>query len=431
MHHYSLAHMSDEDLARDIAALVTRDRVGTALLLAHLAEFDARKLFRSAGYPSMFAYCVGALHFSEPGASKRIQAARAAKRFPILYPALAAGRLHLSAICLIAPHLNDQNAEELIEAATYRSKRDVESLVAARFPGALPEAGTLVTIRQVAPAPVAERTEPGLLFDTASSDEPCPEDVRCPEEGAPPSTGDDARAGECVPTRHKLRSPGNVKFGLPPENSEGETCSTHPGETQNEAKLAPGRLDTDDRAPASERPADVRAPASERFLVRLTIARGTHDKLREAQALLSHAVAPGDVAEVLDRALDMLLVYLKKRKVGASKDSGPSRASGPSSEPSARGGGPRDTQRGRSRYIPAPIRRAVWERDGGRCTFVSQDGHRCEERRLLEFDHIQPFALGGETTRENTRLRCRAHNQHEAERAFGAAFIRRKRRERG
>jgi len=94
MHNYSLAHVSDSDLTRDIAALVTRDRVGTAVLLAHLAEFDARKLFRSAGYSSMFAYCVGALHFSEPGASKRIQAARAARQFPILYPALAEGRLN-------------------------------------------------------------------------------------------------------------------------------------------------------------------------------------------------------------------------------------------------------------------------------------------------------------------------------------------------
>ncbi|HYJ33025.1 MAG TPA: hypothetical protein VE326_07360, partial [Candidatus Binatia bacterium] len=273
MHNYSLAHVSDSDLTRDIAALVTRDRVGTAVLLAHLAEFDARKLFRSAGYSSMFAYCVGALHFSEPGASKRIQAARAARQFPILYPALAAGRLHLSAICLMAPHLTDENAEELVEAATHRSKRDVESMIGARFPEALPEASASAMIRRVAPAPVTERTEPALLFAPISSDVPCL------EQGllgpiVTPSTGDDAGAGESVSTRHKLRSPGNVKFDLPPEDSEGKTCSS-PVETPNEAQPAPGR------------PANVRAPASERFLVRFTIARSTHDKLREAQALLS------------------------------------------------------------------------------------------------------------------------------------------------
>ncbi len=48
----------------------------------------------------------------------------------------------------------------------------------------------------------------------------------------------------------------------------------------------------------------------------------------------------------------------------------------------------------------------------------------------LEFDHIVPVARGGESTEDNLRLRCRAHNQLEAERTFGAGFMRRKREER-
>ncbi|HYJ33446.1 MAG TPA: HNH endonuclease, partial [Candidatus Binatia bacterium] len=287
---------------------------------------------------------------------------------------------------------------ELVEAATHRSKRDVESMIGARFPEALPEASASATIRRVAPAPVTERAEPALLFDPICSDVPCREQSLLGPISTP-STGDDAKAGESVSTRHKLRSPGNVKFDLPPEDSEGETCST-PVETSNEAQPAPGR------------PADVRAP-SERFLVRLTIARATHDKLREAQALLSHAVAPGDVAEVLDRALDLLLVHLRKRKVGSGRRERP-RSSGHLG--------------GEGRHIPAEIRRAVWERDEGRCTFVSAEGHRCAERGSLEFDHIEPAARGGKATVENVRLLCRAHNQLEAERAFGPAFMNRKRR---
>ncbi|MEO5988737.1 MAG: hypothetical protein ABIU54_01360, partial [Candidatus Eisenbacteria bacterium] len=46
-----------------------------------------------------------------------------------------------------------------------------------------------------------------------------------------------------------------------------------------------------------------------------------------------------------------------------------------------------------------------------------------------EFDHIEPVAREGETTVENLRLRCRAHNQYEAERVFGAGFMERKREE--
>jgi hypothetical protein len=73
------------------------------------------------------------------------------------------------------------------------------------------------------------------------------------------------------------------------------------------------------------------------------------------------------------------------------------------------------------------VKRAVRARDGGRCTFVGDSGHRCEARSRLEFDHVEPFARGGEATVEGIRLRCRAHNQFEAERTFGPEFMRRKR----
>jgi hypothetical protein len=73
------------------------------------------------------------------------------------------------------------------------------------------------------------------------------------------------------------------------------------------------------------------------------------------------------------------------------------------------------------------VQRAVWERDGGRCAFVSADGHRCEECGQLEFDHIVPVAKGGESTVENLRLLCRAHNRHAAEREFGKDQMRARR----
>ena len=81
------------------------------------------------------------------------------------------------------------------------------------------------------------------------------------------------------------------------------------------------------------------------------------------------------------------------------------------------------------RCIPASVRRAVWQRDRGECTFVSDDGHRCGSRKLLEFDHVEPVARGGEATVAGVRLRCRAHNQYEAEQTFGAGFMHEKRRQ--
>jgi hypothetical protein len=69
--------------------------------------------------------------------------------------------------------------------------------------------------------------------------------------------------------------------------------------------------------------------------------------------------------------------------------------------------------------IPIAIRRAVWERDKGRCTAVSQAGRQCNSRDFIEFHHEVPWARCLEHAASNIHLRCRSHNQHAAERDFG------------
>jgi 5-methylcytosine-specific restriction endonuclease McrA len=149
--------------------------------------------------------------------------------------------------------------------------------------------------------------------------------------------------------------------------------------------------------------------APERYALQVTLAKATHDKLRRAQALLAHAVPSGDIAEVLDRALDALIERVEKRRHATT------------SKPAAKRGSKNP------RHVPAEVRRAVRERDGGQCTFTSASGKRCTETRFLEHDHVHPVARGGQATVENIRLRCRAHNQYEAERMYGKGFMREKR----
>ena len=134
MRQYQLSHLSDGSLLSGLRALLARDHGTTAEILAHVAEFDERKLYLPAAYPSMFAYCVGELHLSEEAAFKRIHAARAARRFPAIFTAVAEGRLHLSAVVMLAPHLTEENAEELLTAATHRTKAQIERILAERFP---------------------------------------------------------------------------------------------------------------------------------------------------------------------------------------------------------------------------------------------------------------------------------------------------------
>jgi 5-methylcytosine-specific restriction endonuclease McrA len=159
--------------------------------------------------------------------------------------------------------------------------------------------------------------------------------------------------------------------------------------------------------------------APDRFAVQLTISGATRDKLERARDLMRHKNPSGDLATLLDCALDVLVAQLEKKKFGATTrpraTKTRSRATGnKASDPS---------------YVSAAVRRAVRARDCDQCTFVSASGQRCAERGCLEFDHITPVARGGQPTVENLRLRCRAHNHHAAVLAFGRVFMRDKRAE--
>ena len=347
---YSLSHLSDDALLRGAESLLARERATTAALLAHLAEVDARRLYLPAAYPSMHAWCLGELHLSEDAAFRRIRAARTARRFPVLFRALAEGRLHLTAVVLLTPYLADENVDEWVALATHQTRARIQELLAERYPQ-LDVPTNLDCIIQLAPAPAEGAAEIQVA--------PGPFGATAPDP-----------AGQVAPALF------NGANGL---QRSGRSCV---------APLGPGR-----------------------FALQVTIGQGTHDRLRYAQQLLSHQVPSGDLAEVLDYALGALIVKLEKQKFAATSK-------------------PRRNRRcaeAGTRYVPAAVRRTVWERDGGRCTFVSAEGRRCEARDRLEFDHVDEFARGGEARVDRMRLRCRAHNQYGAERTFGREFMEHKR----
>ncbi len=332
MHRYSRTHLSDSALVRTLMARIATDRATTAELLADLGEVDERRLYAPAGYPSMFAFCTGELHLSEETACKRIAAARAARRIPVVFEMVSDGRLHLTAVVLLAPHLSPENAHDLLAAATHRSRLEIEQLLAERFP-------RLDVPEQVVP----------LALDSPS--------------------------------------PGTV-------NGAKHACAA--------ASSAPVLAHDTARG-------IVEPVAPERYAIQFTVSRETREKLVRAQQLLGHDAPSADLAGLFDRALDLLLAQLERRKCAATDRP---RAARPSTHP---------------RHVPDAVRRAVWARDGRQCTFVSDSGHRCESRTFLELDHIEPVARGGRATVANLRIRCRAHNQLAADEAFGAGFMNAKR----
>lgn len=129
----SLSSLSDDALLQETDRLATHERSATACLIGALREVDARRLYLAEGYSCMFFYCTRRLHLSEQAAYRRIEVARISNTIPETLTALEAGALNLTTLLLLSPHLTRDNHEQLIEAAAFRSKREVERLIAERF----------------------------------------------------------------------------------------------------------------------------------------------------------------------------------------------------------------------------------------------------------------------------------------------------------
>ena len=153
--------------------------------------------------------------------------------------------------------------------------------------------------------------------------------------------------------------------------------------------------------PVPELQRQVLAPlAPRKYLLRVTINEDTQRRFEHVRDLLRHEIPDGDPAVIIDRALALLVEATEKTKFAATRQNRKARE-------------PRDSD-AQTRRIPAAVRREVWARDEGRCTFKGIDG-RCAETGFLEFHHVIPYATGGPSTIENLELRCRAHNVYEAE----------------
>jgi hypothetical protein len=257
----SFTTLSDADLLIEVTRLATCERHATAQLIASLGELDARRLYLGRGFSSMFTYCAQALRLSEHAAYNRIEAARAARRFPMILDLLADGSITLTTVCLLAAHLTLENHLEVLDAAKYKSKREVEVLVA--------------RLRPLPPVPSSVRKLPAALAPQQSVASPVP-----------------------------LLAP----HSLTPEPDEPVVPITVPSAATEPAQAAPRP-----RCPA------VVAPLTEdQYKVQVTVGRETIDKLRHVQDLMRHVIPNGDPAAIIDRALTVLLAQLGRTKLAAT-----------------------------------------------------------------------------------------------------------------
>jgi hypothetical protein len=357
--------LTDDLLLARVEELVRRSRRVEAELIWHLAEVDRRRLYRREACPSMHVYATARLHLSDAEAYLRITVARVARRFPVVLRMLADGRLHLSAIVKLAPHLGRENCDALLAQAVGRSKREIEMLVA-----------------RIAPRP----------------------DVRSAMRRLPAVRRAELGPGGADNRRVALPDAAPVLAGAGDTHADGTAASPPQSSQPQSLPPAPSPPAPSPAALPPRREAVLAPLAESRYRVQFTAGEALHGKIARAQALLRHQIPDGDLAAVFDRAMTLLLRELERvryaatpapRKTAAEADPAPS-----------------------SRRIPDPIKREVWTRDGEQCTFRDRSGRRCPARERLEFHHLTPFAQGGDHSASNITLRCSLcrsrHNEHYA-----------------
>ena len=323
-----LAVISDDELLRRLGELLRQSRRVESDLVAHIAEVDERRLYVREAAPSMFAYCTEVLHLSEAEAYLRITVARASREHPVLLDMLADGRIHLTGIARLVPHLSPANRAALLARATHKSRRQIEELIAEIAP------------RPAAPAAIRRLPDVGVARVQ----------VAIPETA-------EARPQLEVP---RLR-PDRAGVAAPGSGLRGDAASLAPVPGRDEA-IQPAAIV---RVPASGESAHTSVRASliqplgaARYKVQFTAGVELRDKLERLRALMRSQIPDGDLASVIEQAVSEKLARLESRRF--AKTNRPRKGRG---EPDASSHTPdtgcRPARRLRARRGPMPVRGRV------------------------------------------------------------------------
>jgi hypothetical protein len=395
----TLRSLSDEALLRRLSELLRDTRANEAPLVAHLAEVDERRLYARFAVSSLFTYCTQVLHFSEGEAGLRIAVARASRRHPVLLDVLAHGRIHLSGLAMLAPHLTIENRDALLARATHRTKSDIEELLAEVRPRPdVPERVRKLPERRIGQAVAA--LDDGGAAHRDGAEEPRP--GANGREGSPALGVAVAAAPPCAGTT--LGSPvGGDRFRADPGPHSVSRLPLPEEVTSPREQPRPAGHSARELAGAIE------PLAAGRYRIQFTASAELREKLERLQDMMGSSGGGASLAAVIEAAVSEKLQRLEARRRGLT--------SKPRKTVAASETGPG------ARYITAAVRRAVWARDQGRCRFVDVEGRRCTARRRLQFHHRQPYGLGGDRSVGNISLRCPLHNKYLAEIDYGRATV--------
>ncbi len=402
--------LSDRELLSQTGTLVRHERHLQGAVIDHLSEIEARRLYLQRGCSSLFDYTVRELGYSEAAAGRRIGAVRLCADQPDARERLRDGSLTLSAAAELQWAFDRQRRHGAIYGTA-------SSATASSAAGNAPATGKPPADSAPAAAPSASDSEPPLVLDAAGRQ-------KLVEEATGKSTRQVRRMladldPELAVPADRMRPLGDGRYELKAvidadcqqglEQLRGLLSHVDPRMTigQLVGRIVQEALDRHDpsrpprRARTGIRPAardSKPAPAAEDH----TASEPGHAVTTQDAALPAAATpAPAQTARSTPSSAPAPNRHgATDRRAAAGRK--PNGAATPAAKPRASG-----------RAIPAAVRRQVWQRDGGCCSYVDrQTGRRCNSRHMIEMDHILPYALGGSADPENLRLVCGVHHRH-------------------
>ena len=408
--------LSDRELLRQTSTLVRHERHLQGAIIDHLAEIEARRLYLQRGCSSLFDYAVRELGYSDAAAGRRIGAVRLCADQPGARERLRDGSLTLSAAAELQWAFDRQRRRGSISG--------IASIAPALADGAVGSAPAKAAraddpAADVAPAATASHSEPAppLVLDAAGR-------RKLVEEASGKSARQVRRMladldPELAPPADRVRPLGDGRYELRAtidadcqqglEHLRGLLSHVDPCMTVGQlvGRIVREALDRHDpsRPPRRARtgsgaaqgvsepaPAAKKQPAPERgraVAVQDEVIAADTTPTPERTPHRTPASAPSPTRQEA----------AGRRAATGTKPAG---AATPTAKPCASG-----------RAIPAAVRWQVWQRDGGRCSYLDRrTGRRCNSRHLIEIDHILPYALGGGADPGNLRLVCHAHHRH-------------------
>ena len=409
--------LSDQNLLFQTKYLVQKERNITIQVLRHLSEIESRKLHLKRGFASLFDYAVRDLGYSHSAAYRRIKVMKLCREVPEIVSKLKTGSLNLTTVSKLQSYFEKQDKKSKKSQTEFNLTNQ----------------------------------KPDTIF--VGDDENCKSNniiVECDLEKNLPATikKNFPPAAPCVmnETKKKIKVD---ESGLN-LNQKLDLLEQVTGKSSRQTEKLLCEMDTEIYQIKDK----VRYLNKDQIEIKLTVNKNSYENLETLKSLLSH-ISPnmsyGKVFQILSelglnkydpRRKLKKQNKKKKNKIKKAQTVDPAKAGiqktdikqrickvAPAFErrdeaatikknfPPATGRVTNNKEMKRdkiaSRYIPTQIKRLVWTRDQGQCTYICPETKKkCGSKHFLQIDHIHPYSLGGSSKLNNLRLLCAGHNQY-------------------